>query len=62
MKVYLVKDVDFEKLLSEIDRNPKHGKDGGSSQVFSSEEGEAFQKAHRFYNYVIRKWIQQVKQ
>lgn len=61
MKVYILKDEDFEKLLAEIDRDPAHGRNGGSSQVISQQEREAFLEAHRFYNYIIRKWLDDVK-
>lgn len=57
MKVYLLQDHDFAKLLAEISRNPEHGTSGGSSQVLSDVEKEAFRKTHRFYRYVIREWM-----
>ncbi len=60
MKVYVLKDEDFEKLFAEIDRDPKHG-GGGSSQVLTKEEQEAHDKAHRRFNYVVRKWASEVR-
>lgn len=56
-KVYLITDADIYQLLTLIDRNPRHGESGGSSQVLSKEEEEAFNKAHRFYNYQVRSWL-----
>jgi hypothetical protein len=61
MKAYILKQEDFEKLLSWIDRDPKHGYTGGSSQTFTKQEEEAFNTAHRFYNYQIRRWIDEVQ-
>ena len=62
MRAYILNDKDFESLLAEIDRNPEYGEAGGSSQVFSEDERAAFQKAHRFYNYIIRKWTNKMKE
>ncbi len=62
MKVFLLKDVDLERLLLMVDRNPAHGHDGGSSQTFNAEERKAHDEAHRFYNYQVRTWVNQVKQ
>ena len=61
MKAYILKDIDFEKLITELSRDPIRGETGGSSVVLSKEEQEAFDKAHRFYNYIIRRWIDEVK-
>ena len=61
MRVYLLKDADFERLLAEIARDPKHGRKGGSSQVLSAADKKAFEKAHSFYNYVVRVWLDSVK-
>jgi hypothetical protein len=61
VKAYILTEDDFKKLLLRIDRNPKHGYDGGSSQVLSKEEEEAHDKAHRFFNYHIRMWMDEVK-
>jgi hypothetical protein len=62
VKVYILKDEDFEKLILEISRDPRHGTSGGSSDVLNAEEQRAFDKAHRFYNYVIRRWLDEVKE
>jgi hypothetical protein len=63
MKVYMLTDADFEKLLLKIDRDPKHGNNGGSSDssVRNSEEQVIWDKVHRFYNYQLRTWIDEVK-
>lgn len=62
MKAYILSEEDFEKLLAAIDRDPKHGYDGGGSAVLNKEEQLAFETAHRFFNYQIRTWMQKVKQ
>jgi hypothetical protein len=61
MKVYMLKEHDFQLLLSLVDRNPKHGHSGGSSKVLSKEEEKAHDEAHGFYNYQVRTWIDGVK-
>lgn len=61
MKVYLLKDSDFEALTAAIDRDPRWGENGGSSQILNPEEREAHQEAHRFFNYQIRRWIDAMK-
>lgn len=60
MKVYQLTDKDFEALLTAIDRDPGHGQDGGSSVMITDVEVIAYNKAHRFYNYHIRTWIDSV--
>ena len=60
-KVYLLTDNDIEELLLMIDRNPKHGYHGGSSQVFTEVEERAQEEAHKFYNYQVRNWIDKIK-
>jgi len=62
MKAYILTEKDFDLLLSEIDRNPEHGWNGGSSAVISEEERRVYNEAHRFYNYIIHKWIDKVKE
>jgi len=61
MKAYILNEEDFDKLLTAIDRDPQHGLNGGSSQVFSPVEKQAFETAHRFYNYQVRRWLDSVK-
>ncbi len=53
---------DIDRLLLMIDRDPKHGADGGSSDssVRDVERGRIYDEAHRFYNYQVRKWISEV--
>ena len=61
MKVYLLDDSDFTRLLSEIDRDPRWGSQGGSSTVLSDLEQKAHDKAHRWFNYAVRTWIDSVQ-
>jgi hypothetical protein len=63
MKAYILSEADFERLLLMIDRDPKHGRDGGSSQssVRDAREEQAHDQAHRFYNYQVRKWLDEVR-
>ncbi len=61
MKVYILKDSDFQRLLDNVDRNFEHGMRGGSSQVLDTQERQAHNDAHRFYNYQVRNWIDSVK-
>lgn len=61
MRVYIIKDSDFEALQSAIDRDPKNGTQGGSSQVLSDDEQRAHDRAHRFFNYQVVTWMQRMK-
>jgi hypothetical protein len=61
MKAYILSDADFEMLLSAIDRDPRWGTQGGSSQVLNAEEQRVHEDAHRFFNYQIRTWMSNVK-
>ena len=61
MRAFILKVEDFEELLSAIDRDPQYGYNGGSSIILNSEENEAFRKAHRFFNYQVRSWIEKVQ-
>lgn len=61
-KVYILTERDFDYLLARIDRDSRHGQDGGSSASISPAEQSALDEAHRFYNYQIRGWIQKVKE
>lgn len=62
MKMYLLTQSDMDRLLLMVDRDPKHGAKGGSSDasVRDREENFAHDKAHRFYNYQVRTWIDEV--
>jgi hypothetical protein len=60
-KVYILKDQDFDALLLRLDRAPERGSQGGSSRTLTIEEKQAFEDAHRFYNYQIRTWIEEVQ-
>ena len=57
MRVYIVTDKDLDRLLAEIDRDPAYGVSGGSSTDVTKEQLEAHREAHRFFNYVIRRWV-----
>ena len=61
MKVYVLKEEDFERLFAAIDRDPRRGTKGGSSSLMSDAEQLAHDQAHRFFNYQIRNWIDEVK-
>lgn len=61
MKVYILKEEDFERLRAGIDRDPQWGTQGGSSGVLTPAEKDAHDKAHRFFNFVITNWIAQVQ-
>jgi hypothetical protein len=61
MRVYIIKDSDFDDLTAAIDRDPQWGERGGSSQILNPEEREAHERAHRFFNYQIRVWIDAMK-
>jgi hypothetical protein len=61
MKVFILKQSDFDVLTAAIDRDPKHGYNGGSGVVLTQDQIEAFKSAHKFYNYQIRKWINSVQ-
>lgn len=61
MKAYILTEKDIERLLTLIDRDPKHGADGGSSRgTMDQHEQMVYNEAHRFYNYQVRKWIDEV--
>lgn len=57
MKAILLND-----LLTRLDRDPRHGRDGGSSAVLTDAEVRAYEEAHRFYNYQVRTWLREVSQ
>ena len=60
MKIYQITDKDIKALLAAIDRNPVHGMEGGGSTVLNNAELEAHNKAHRFYNYQVVNWVQEI--
>ncbi len=57
----MLKDEDFEKLILMLSKDPHHGQSGGSSQVLSAEEMRVYKEAHGFYNYNVRKWLDEVR-
>jgi len=63
MQAFILTEADFEKLLLMIDSDPLRGSKGGSSvaSVRDGKQDMAFKEAHGFYNYQIRRWIDEVK-
>lgn len=61
MKAYILSEDDFKALLAAIDRDPRYGRNGGSSQTLSKLEEEAFAQSHGFFNYQVRSWIDRVQ-
>lgn len=61
MKVYILRESDFRELLLAIDRDPQHGRDGGSSQTVNERDRRIYDEAHGFYNYQVRRWIDGVQ-
>ena len=62
MKAYILTDADFEKLLLKLDRDPRHGDNGGSSRgTIDLREQQIWDEVHRFYNYQLRTWIDSVQ-
>jgi hypothetical protein len=57
MKMYLLRDEDFDAILAAIDRDPRWD----SSSILTAEGRKAHDDAHRFYNYHLRTWIEKVK-
>ncbi len=62
MKAYILTEKDLDNLVLRIDRNPKHGTEGGSRVALSEQERKAHDEAHRFFNFQVRRWIDEVKQ
>jgi hypothetical protein len=60
MKVFLLHQTDLDRLLTAIDRYPQHETSGGSSQTISEQERKIYNEVHRFYNYQVRTWINNV--
>jgi hypothetical protein len=63
MKVYMLTQADIDRLLLMVDRDPKHGHQGGSSQaqVRDPQNERAHDEAHSFYAYQVRSWVDSVK-
>lgn len=61
MKAYILSENDLSNLIAYIDRDPRHGHTGGSSKTLTEDQREAFIEAHRFFNYQVRRWIDEVK-
>lgn len=54
MKVYLLKDEDFEKLIDKLERDPNR------NRGHSEEEKRNLEEAFRYYNFHFRRWIDEV--
>jgi hypothetical protein len=61
VRAYILTEADLLRLTTMIDRDPRYGAVGGSGDVLSDIEQRAHDKAHRFYNYQVRVWIDEVK-
>ena len=61
MRLYVLKQRDFDNLLARIDRDPQWGNEGGSSIAITDEVRRAHESAHRFFNYQLRTWIADVQ-
>lgn len=61
-KVFMLTQANLDDLLTRIDRDPQHGFNGGSSDASVNDPGrrEVYDAAHRFYNYQIRQWLDEV--
>ncbi len=54
-KVYILTDKDFEDLISKLKEDPRYGRG------LSEKEERFYSEAHRFYNYRIHRWMEEVK-
>jgi hypothetical protein len=61
-KVFLLTQDNFDALLAAIDRDPTWGTQGGSSATMTQAERDIHDRAHRFFNYQVRTWIQKMQQ
>lgn len=62
MKVYVINEDDVARLKAFVNRDPQHGYNGGSSDSTVNDPGrrEAYDEAHRFYNYQVHRWLSEV--
>ena len=58
MKVYVLKESDFEALRAAITVDPARKRSG---RMLTDQERIAHDEAHRFYNYQICNWITAMK-
>lgn len=55
MKVYILKDEDFDKLFSKLSID-----NFKERRSISKNEERIYDEAYRFYNYVLRRWMDEV--
>lgn len=56
-KVYLVTEADIEKLFDKLKIDPKKS----SQWCHNDNDWQIFDEAHRHYNYIIHRWLDEVK-
>lgn len=58
----MITQADMDRLKLMVDRNPQHGAEGGSSTGAQDDDlsRRAHDQAHRFYNYQVHKWLDEV--
>lgn len=61
MRAYILSEQDIKDLTDQLARDPRRGVEGGSSSSLSPEQVSAYDDAYRFYNYIVRRWIDKIK-
>jgi hypothetical protein len=61
VKVYILKESDFESLRAAIVADPKRAERGTGGRTLTEEERVAYDDAYRFHNYQICNWIDAMK-
>jgi len=57
-KIFLITQKDLDRLFLLVDQNPEQY--GGGSNHMSDEQRNIYRDAHRFYNYNVRKWVDEI--
>lgn len=57
MRVYILTDADFELLNTQLSVDAKHKK-----IIQIAEQQKAYEDAYRYYNYIARRWIDNMKE
>ena len=61
MKQYVITDADIERLHQSLARDPARGREGyGMQEKLTEQERSIHERAHRFYNYQICRWVNEV--